>query len=440
MPKILFIQPTQYGADHQLCKQKKIHLPGLVFPLLAAMTPPHWEVEVKIEVVDHIDFETDADIVGIGTMGYAIYRGIEIAGEFRRRGKTVVMGGYMASLVAGKALEYVDSVVIGDAEVSYPLMLQDFEKGRTLRRIYHHPVDHLNGLPLPRYELLLEKPIGNMLPVQAGRGCTHSCSFCSIASLYQGKYMTRPVEEVIRDIQRVKDLGFKRFYLLDDNIVSNPGYLKKLCEEIEPMKMKWASQCTLLLAKNPDLLEKVVRAGGEMMSFGIESITQEGLNNLDKPWLHVNEHKELIRTISNAGILVSSEMMLGTDSDTEDSIRATWDFIRETRIPIPRFYILTPTPGSPLFHRLKAENRLITEDFQEYDGSKCVYQPARISPEKLSEMFWWLYNKVFTWKSILARTLLNRGFLKHPRLSIFALAVNIHYRTYVRKKIPPNIF
>jgi radical SAM superfamily enzyme YgiQ (UPF0313 family) len=390
--------------------------------------------------VDHIDFETDADIVGIGTMGYAIYRGIDIAGEFRKRGKTVVMGGYMASLVAEKALEYVDSVVIGDAEISYPLMLQDFEKNRQLKRIYHQPVDHLNGLPLPRYELLLEKPIGNMLPVQAGRGCTHSCSFCSIASLYNGKYMTRPVGEVIRDIQRVKDLGFKRFYLLDDNIVSNPGYLKTLCNEIEPLKMKWASQCTLLLAKNPDLLERVVRSGGEMMSFGIESITQEGLDKMEKSWLHVDEHKNLVRTISNAGILVSSEMMLGTDSDTEESIRATWDFIRETRIPIPRFYILTPTPGSPLFNQLKVENRLLTEDLQEYDGSKCVFQPARISPEKLGEMFWWLYNKVFSWRSILKRTLLNRGILKSPHLYFFAFAVNVHYRSYIRKKIPPNIF
>jgi len=286
----------------------------------------------------------------------------------------------------------------------------------------------------------LEKPIGNMLPVQAGRGCTHTCSFCSIASLYDGKYITRPVDEVMRDIQRVRDLGFKRFYLLDDNIVSNPGFLKTLCKEIEPMKMKWASQCTLLLAKNPDLLEWVVRSGGEMMSFGIESITQEGLDKMDKSWLHVNEHKELIRTLSKAGILVSSEMMLGTDSDTEQSIRATYDFIRETGIPIPRFYILTPTPGSPLYDTIKSENRLLTEDLKEFDGSKCVFQPARISPEKLNEMYWWLYKKVYTWRSILKRTILNRAVLKRPSLYLFALAVNIHYRFYIRKKVPPNIF
>lgn len=440
MPKILFIQPTQYGADKKLCKQKKIHLPGLVFPLLAAMTPDNWEVEVKIEVVDEINFDTDADIVGIGTMGYAIYRGIEIATEFRKRGKVVVMGGYMASLVAEKALEYVDSVVVGDAEIAYPLLLRDFEKNRSIQRIYHHPIENLKGLPLPKYELLLEKPIGNMLPVQAGRGCTQSCSFCSIATLYDGKYFTRPVDEVIRDIQRVKDLGFNRFYLLDDNIVSNPKYLKTLCKEIEPLKMTWASQCTLHLAKNLDLLESVLRSGGNLMSFGIESITQEGLDKLDKSWLKADEHKKLIKTISKTGIMVSSEMMLGTDSDTEKSIRATYDFIQQTKIPIPRFYILTPIPGSSLYERYKSENRLLTEDLKEYDGSHCVHEPANISSEKVNELYWWIYLKVFSWKSIIHRIILNPAAFKSPFLYLFALAVNLHYRRYIKKRVPPNIF
>ena len=440
MPKILFIQPTQYGADNKLCKQRRIHLPGLVFPLLAAMTPDNWEVDLNIEVVDEIDFDSDADIIGIGTMGYAIYRGIEIAREFRKRGKVVVMGGYMASMVVDKALDYVDSVVVGDAERSYPQLLKDFEKDGEIRKIYDLPVETLDGLPVPRYELLLQKSIGNMLPVQAGRGCPHTCSFCCIASLYKGRYLYRPVGEVVRDIEMVRDKGFKRFYLLDDNIVSNPKYLQALCNEIEPLKMTWATQCSLHLAKKPQLLEKVRRAGGNMMSFGIESITQEGLNKLGKSWLQVNEHKKLIETLTKSGILVSAEMMLGTDSDTEESIRATYDFIQQSRIPIPRFYILTPPPGSALYDAYKSEGRLITEDLQKYDGSQCVHVPAKISPQKLTEMFWWLYGKVFSYKSILRRTVLNPAALKSPFLYLFALYVNLHYRKYIRKRVSPNIF
>jgi radical SAM superfamily enzyme YgiQ (UPF0313 family) len=138
--------------------------------------------------------------------------------------------------------------------------------------------------------------------------------------------------------------------------------------------------------------------------------------------------------------MVSAEMILGTDSDTEESIRATRDFIHQTRIPIPRFYILTPPPGSELYDQYKSEGRLLTEDLQNFDGSQCVHKPAQISPHRLTEMFWWLYKKVFTWKSILRRTLLNPMVVKSPLLHLFAFYVNLHYRRYVRKRVPPNIF
>ena len=440
MPKILFIQPTQYATNGRLCKQKRINLPGLAFPLLAAYTPANWEVELVIEVVDEIPYNSNADIIAIGSMGHAIFRGFEIAAEFRKRGKPVVMGGYMSSIAADKAIEFVDSLVIGDAEISYPQMLKDFEETGTLKKIYDHPVSELRDLPVPRYDLLLKKRIGNMLPVQAGRGCPFYCSFCSIACLYKGKYLFRPMDEVIRDIKVVKDLGFKRFYLIDDNIASNPAYLNELCEKIIPLKMKWASQCAIHLAKNPDLLKKVVDSGCDLMSFGIESISQDAINSLDKPWLKADEHEQNIAVLSKAGITVSSEMMVGTDEDTEESIRATYDFVYRNRIPIPRFYIMTPVPGTALYNEYKSQNRLLTDDLHKFDGTQCVHIPAKMSPEKLTEMYWWLNNKVFSISSIMHRVLFNPVLWKNPKMLVFSLYINLHYRNYVRRKITPNIF
>lgn len=440
MPKILFIQPTQHASDGTLCKQKRIYLPGLVFPLLAAMTPPHWKVEVKLEVVDDIDFDSDADLVGIGSMGHATLRGIHIARKFKARGKTVVMGGYMASLMSSYVRQFVDSVIVGDAEIAYPEMLDDFERTGRVKPEYHRPVSSLDGLPVPRYELLLEKKIGGMLPVQAGRGCPHSCSFCSIACLYKGSYLFRPVGEVLRDIEQIRSLGKKKFYLIDDNIVSNPKYLEELCEAIQPLKMQWATQCSLELARYPGLLEKVRRSGATMMSFGVESLSQEGINKLNKKWLRVDNHEHAIRTIDRAGILVSSEMMVGTDGDTEESIRATCDFVERLRIPAPRFYILTPMPGTPLFDQYKSEGRLLTEDYADYNGAQCVHRPSKIAPERLNELYWWLYEKLFSLRSIFRRTLFHPNALRHPSTYIFAFVANMNYRNYIRRRIPPNIF
>jgi radical SAM superfamily enzyme YgiQ (UPF0313 family) len=440
MPKILFIQPTQYAENGKLCKQKKINLPGLAFPLLAAYTPAHWDVKLLIEVVDEIDFGADADIVAIGTMGHATFRGLEIASEFKKRGKIVVMGGYMASIAYEEAMKYVDSVVIGDAEISYPKMLQDYEESGAVKPLYNHPIHELKNLPIPRYDLLTQKKIGAMLPVQAGRGCTFTCSFCSIACLYEGKYLFRPVDEVINDIKEVKRLGFKRFYLIDDNIVSNPKYLKELCQKITPLKMKWASQCAIHLAKNPELLKIVRDSGCDLMSFGVESIQQDAINSLDKPWLKANEHEQNIKILSASGITVSTEMIVGTDFDTEDSIRDTFDFIYRNKIPIPRFYILTPIPGTDLHKELKSEGRMLTDDLRLFDGTRCVHIPKRIEPEKLTEMYWWLNNKVFSIKSIFHRVLFNGKLWRNPGMLLFSLGINFHYRHYVKRKITPNIF
>ena len=412
MPKILFIQPTQYAESGKLCKQQKINLPGLAFPLLAAYTPSHWDVELLIEVIEEIDFASDADMVAIGSMGHATFRGLEIAAEFKKRGKIVVMGGYMASIAYKEALKHVDSVIIGDAEISYPKMLNDFEESASIKPIYNDPIHELNNLPIPRYELLTQKRIGSMLPVQAGRGCTFTCSFCSIACLYKGKYFFRPVDEVIRDIKEVKRLGFNRFYLIDDNIVSNPKYLKELCGKITPLKMKWASQCAIHLAKNPGLLKIVADSGCDLMSFGVESIQQDAINSLGKPWLKANEHEQNIKILSRSGITVSTEMIVGTDFDTENSIRETYQFIYRNRIPIPRFYILTPIPGTNLFKELKQQGRMLTEDLRKFDGTRCVHIPGQIEPDKLTEMYWWLNHKVFSLKSIFHRILFNETSLE----------------------------
>ncbi len=439
MPEILLIQPTQVTRSGEICRQKQLYLPSLSHILLAAYVPKHWKVRIQCEVIEEIDYNTDADIIGIGTMGYAALHGMEIAGEFRKRGKTVAMGGYMVSLAHEYASGFVDSITIGDGEISFPQMLKDFEN-REIKPIYRNPVDNLDGLPIPRYDLLMEKPIGSMLPVQAGRGCPHSCSFCSIACLYKQRYIVRPIPEIIRDISAIKDMGMKEFYMIDDNIIGNPEFFEELCKAIKPLKMRWSSQCSIQIAKNERLLNLAADAGVTMLSFGLESITQEGIDRLGKTWLKVDEHQTMIDRINKAGILVSSEMIAGTDSDTVESLDETANFVNRAKIAIPRFYILTPIPSTPLYKEYKENDRLLTEDIADYDGTKPVFKPANMEPDELETAYWKLSNSVFSIKSIIRRTLLHPNFIRQPFLYLFAFFVNLHYRRYIKRKIPPNIF
>jgi radical SAM superfamily enzyme YgiQ (UPF0313 family) len=439
MPKLMFVQPSQYSATGRLIKQKRLYMPGLVFPLLAAMTPPRWEIDARIEILDDVDLDTDADLIGIGAMGHSIFRAFELADEFRRRGKTVVMGGYQTSLATAEALKHADGIIIGDAEISYPLLLRDFEETGKVRRVYDFPVRDLAGLPVPRYEILTAKSIGPMLPVQAARGCPNTCSFCSIYCLYRGRYLVRPIDEVIRDIRRVRELGCRAFYLIDDNIAGSPAYLEELCRRIEPLKMSWATQCTMNLARDERLLRLVARSGCRILSLGVEGVTQEGLDRLNKAWLKVEDHVRLLRAYRQAGILASAEMMVGLDSDTEESLRETYRFITRTKLPLLRIYMMTPVPGSPLYEDYRAKGRLLHEDHTQFTTAKCVHYPERISPERLTEIYAWLNRKVFSLSHIVRRTLLNPGILRRPRRYFEAFAVNLHYRRSVRRGDAPLI-
>jgi len=349
MKKILLIQPSPYDKNHKPIKKNKLYFVGLAMPLLAAMMPEDWEAEIVLEVIEDIPFDTDAELIGISTMGHGVIRSIDIARKFREMGKTVILGGYMASIMADEALKHCDSVVVGDAELVWNELLKDYDEGR-LKKIYKDNLE--NGFfstPMPRFDLIINKRIGNFLPVQAGRGCPNTCSFCSVACLYKGHYIKKPLEEVVRDIKQVKELGFKKFLLLDDNIFSDREYLDKLLIEIKKLNMQWMSQCDIRIGRENELLKKLADSGCTTLSFGLESISKESLKGMNKSWVNPLEYTELIQNIHSHGIDVSTEMVVGCEGDTLQSISDTKRFIEDNKITVPRFYILTPIPGTKFF-------------------------------------------------------------------------------------------
>lgn len=435
--KILLIQPTPYDSGGALIKKDKLYFVGLALPLLAALTPEEFEVQLCYETIEDVPFDTDAELIGISSMGHAVIRTIDIAKKFRELGKTVILGGYMVSLMPEEAQKYGDSVMIGDSEETWGEMLEDYKNG-CLKKVYQKKLTELKT-PLPRYELLLDKKIGNFLPVQAGRGCPKTCSFCSIYCLYHGQYLKREIPEVIRDIKRIKELGFKQFLLLDDNIFSNRDYAVKLCAEIKKLKMKWMTQCSIDIAKDEELLEIISKSGCYVLSFGLESITKESLVSMNKSWANPDKYAEQIKIIRKHGIDISTEMVVGAEGDTLESIRNTADFIADNHIAVPRFYILTPIPGTKFFDEMQAQNRIYNTDIYSYNGCEAVHIPKNMTPEELTKAYWDLYNKVYSVRCIIKRTLLTSSVFRRPFQAFFYFFVNLFYRKQIKKGIVPNI-
>ncbi|WP_326906621.1 B12-binding domain-containing radical SAM protein [Sedimentibacter sp. MB31-C6] len=440
MKKILLIQPSPYDQNHMPIKKKRLYFVGLAMPLLAAMMPEDWETEIILEIMEDIPWDTDADIIGISSMGHGVIRSLDIAKEFKEKGKTVILGGYMVSIMAEEATKYCDAVVVGDAELVWKDLLEDYTKG-TLKKIYEKNLEKGTlSTPLPRFDLIIHKNIGDFLPVQAGRGCPNTCSFCSVACLYKGHYIKKPLEEVVRDIKQIKNLGFKKFLLLDDNTFSDREYLHKLLEEIKKLNMEWMSQCDIRIGKENKLLKELAESGCTTLSFGLESISRESLVGMNKSWANPAMYPELIENIQSHGIDVSTEMVVGGDGDTLKSIKMTKTFIEENKISVPRFYILTPIPGTKFFKEIKAEGRLVNDNIYSFDGTQAVHIPKNMTPQELTQAYWDLYKSLFTYKSIIKRNILRKEFLKKPGKYLFYSIVNLFYKYQIKRRITPNIF
>ena len=437
--KVLLVVPTALDDAGRPIRQRRLYLPGLTLPMLAAVTPPGVDLRFAFDSVEEVPAREPFDLVGLTGMGSGIVRAWQLARPFRERGIPVVMGGIAATLAgAERLLEHADAVVIGEAEEVWPRVLADAAAGR-LARVYEQPRQPpIEDLPVPRYDLLDRRKLGFWLPVQATRGCPYTCRFCSVTAFFGGSHRKAPIEHVVRDVRAAKARGVRHIAFLDDNIAGDFDHAARLFEALVPEGIVWMSQGALDLAEDDRLLALARRSGCRLLSFGVESTSEETLAGLGKGFNHPDRYAEAFRRVRSHGIEVSTEMIIGADGDDETVFDRTHDLLMENRIPAPRIHILTPVPGTALWRELEAEGRIVSRDFAGFTGGKVVFRPRRLDPAALQAGYWRLYERLFTWRAIAHRLGENRAGLG-PLMRAFIAGVNLHYRRHVAHRICPGI-
>jgi len=407
--------------------------------MLAAVTPEGWEVRLVHETVEPIPYGERWDVVGLTGMGSGIVRAWGIADRFRRLGARTVIGGIAATLVGpARSLEHADAVVTGEAEETWPALLRDFAAGR-MKATYHAATPPpIESLPVPRYDLLDRRTLGRWRPVQATRGCPHTCDFCSVTAFFGATQRRRPVDQVVRDVRVAKRHGTRYIAFIDDNIGVDWDYCGALWEALIPERILWMSQCSLQVAERPALLALARRSGCRLLSFGVESVSAESLALHRKAWNRPGRYRDAVAAVRGAGIDVSTEMMVGLEGDDAWTFQRTFDFVMDNAVSVPRVFIVTPVPGTPLFERMRREGRLLTEDFSRVNGGEVIFRPKRLTVEQLEAGYWKLYRRLMSLPAILRRVARNRARLG-PFLRAFVLGVNLHYRGHIRRGITPGI-
>ena len=361
-------------------KSKWSQIMTLSLPAVAAATPEVHEIVIEDERVKKIRLDDTPDLVGISFEVFRAYRAYEIADHYRQRHVPVVLGGMHASVMPEEGLQHADAVVVGEADEVWPEVVADAEAGR-MQGIYKgdRPVD-LTKLKPPRLDLLDASRYFPLYPIEATRGCTHACAFCTTRYVHGLGFRTRPVGHVIADVERA---GNKIIAFLDDNLAADEAFAKELFTAMVPYGKKFFMQSHVLLAENEDLLSLSARAGCLGVFVGVESISTAALSEANKGFNKVERFKDNIARFHDRGILVDGGIIFGFDTDTPDVFDRTIEALKRVKIDSVAVNILIPYPGTEFYRKFEREGRIICTDYSKYTGGTVIVRPENMTVEEL---------------------------------------------------------
>ncbi len=411
----------------------KAYSPPLNLCMIAAYTPDNIEVSISDECVSPIDFDKEADLVGITSLTTTAPRAYEIAHAFRERGVRVVMGGIHVSTLPDEALQHCDSVVIGEAEGLWEQVIQDFRRGRLKRRYRNETFVDLRGLPPPRRDLLNPADYVTINTVQTARGCPYNCNFCSVKLFNGGRFRFRPVEDVIAEIE---SLHSRNVFFVDDTILTLRERTRELLNALTPLKVRWGSQSTILIAQDDELLEMAAQSGCLGFAIGFESFSPNTLDEMGKNINKPQYFHNLIKKIKSYGMIVWGSFVLGFDRDDEKGIRYTLELAQNSKLDFACFNFLTPLPGTEVYHKLITEKRLTDSHWGDYNMANLVFKPARMSGETLELEMKNAWLDFYSLKTICKR-LGFRWKKFHPFIWLINLALFYYTRRKIKRMKPP---
>ncbi len=384
---------------------------------------------VEVHFIDDrfepIDYSLDVDLICMSIETYTARRCYQIASRFRERGIPVVMGGFHATLCTEEVLRFADTVVSGEAELTFPELLEDHLCG-TRKRLYENhrrPKERC----LPDRSVFAGKPYVKVGLVEYARGCRFTCDFCAITSAFKASHRHAKVPDVLSQVKQIWD-GKGLLFFIDDNFASHPGKAMELCEAMRGSGIRWVGQTSHTAAWHPGLLKAMKDAGCVGMLIGLESLDEDTLISMNKKMnTERGGTRESLAKFHEAGLRVYGTFIFGNDLDTPDVFHDTLDFALNEGLFIAAFNHITPFPGTPLYDRLKAEGRLVYEAWwldERYRYNEVPYLPKGMDRHELEIGCLNTRKAFYSWKGIARRYRSQPTLRKGTRLAWYYWVIN----------------
>ena len=392
----------------------------ITMPYLAGfIDETRYQIELVDEYNQRIPYERTTDVVAITVNTPNAAHCYRMASRFRAVGARVVMGGPHATLRADEAAQHCDHLVVGEAEETWPQFLDEFHRGCARPRYTCDSTPSLHGLPIPRRDLIRRRHFTKGA-VFATRGCPYCCSYCNLKQIYQGGFRTRPVHEVITDIQSMRNWYF---VFWDDNFFGDVDYAVRLMTALKRLRRRWAAQVSIDRCADERLLRLARESGCVYLFIGLESFSEEGLASVNKGFNQVARYPEIIRLIHKHGICVQAGVIFGFDTDNKEVFARTLRACESMGIDGVTVSVLTPLPGTRLFDEMKQNGRLASNDWDCFNGkTRVAFKPKQMTSQELFSGYMWFRRQFYSFQSMFRRMAVSRTNLVHN------LLVNLGYK------------
>jgi radical SAM superfamily enzyme YgiQ (UPF0313 family) len=400
--RVTMILPALTEATSPLFRPIKYSLfPPLGLATLAAYLHADDEVRILDEHVERIDSlvsDDRPDLVVIQAYITSARRSYELADQYRERGVFVAMGGLHVTSLPDEAAAHADAVFLGPGEDTWPRFLADFRRGNTQKR-YVSTERTLQALPPIRRDLIKRHKYLVPNSIVVSRGCPHHCDFSYKDAFFEGgkSFYTQLVDDALAEIDR---LPGHHLYFLDDHLFGNRRFAEALFDGMAGMGRVWQAAGTVDSVLAPDLLERAVDAGLRSLFVGFETVNEDNLAAQRKRQNIGRSYEAVARRLHDAGVMVNASFVFGMDGDGPDVFDRTVDWAVRNGLETATFHIMTPYPGTGLYRRMEAENRIVHRDWDRYDTRHVVYRPRGLTPDQLESGYWKAYRDFYTWRSI----------------------------------------
>ena len=346
---------------------------------IAAVTPKKHTV-VVLEKNEDINYTEECDCVHIHFKTGTAKKAYEVADEYRKAGKTVILSGTHPTALSEEAKTHADSVFVGSAEQLWPIAIEDLEKGK-LKQIYDSNNYNKQNTTITK-NLEIPSNLTLMGVLEATRGCPYKCDFCQESNVQPGSiFQVRPIEEVIKEIKKIPQ---KFLFFCDASLTIDTAYTKELFRKMKPLNKKFICEGNAdILAKDEELLKLAYEAGCIEWTVGFESFAQQTLVDINKKTNTIEEFTLVVKNIHKHKMAILGNFIFGFDQDTPNIFQLTRENIKKLGLDSARFALLTPYPGTPLFDKMEKELRIITYDWSKYNRKNVVFKPKNMTMEEL---------------------------------------------------------